>query len=480
MSDAQANSFSSRLARLFGAEVSSRSLGLLRVLIVTTVLFRLVSPWVSHRMDDNVGVLLASQLMFYSSFFVLVGYKTRIATAVMASTFGILHLHYGFSGEPGLEKLTEPTVFFQAVVLLALTPCGRSLSVDRVLETRRARREGRRPAPERMPAWLLELFVFQTSAIYLWGAYDMAEPGWLSGMRLELYFLDHYGSSDSFVHLPKLENVAVVGAWFGLISCVVIGVGLLVRPTRAYVAGFALILQCVVLWTYTINWAGSYFNLMMVNMLLVCVPPQRIHTLVTTVIKGPAAADAELGARGAMPRTASLGLFAEGSVAETCSTPANTTDPSTNRSLAARPWMGPLALGVALLCFHLPPYRAQVQERERAPLVWDWQLHGTARRPVCDLRFHDMNQAGAVIERWRLLGHARPRDLPDKQARVYPHKIRAASRDVCKALRERGDDPPRVELFARCPVDREWNQVAAREHDICATTKSTKHGSSKP
>ncbi|PRP91687.1 HTTM domain-containing protein [Enhygromyxa salina] len=452
MSDTQASSFSTRLTAVLGAEVSSRSLGLLRILIVTTVLFRLISPWVSHRMDDHMGVLLASQLMFYSSFFVLVGYKTRIATAVMASTFAILHLHYGYSGEPGLENLTEPTIFFQAVVLLALTPCGRSLSVDRILETRRAKREGRRPAPERMPAWFLELFVLQTAAIYLWGAYDMAEPGWLSGMRLELYFLDHYGSSDSFVHLPRLESVAVVGAWFGLISCVVIGIGLIVRPIRAYVAGFALVLQCAVLWIYTNNWAGSYFNLMMVNILLICVPPRWIHTMVTTVVKGPAVADAEL---------------------------ASASDSRQFPGLAARPWAGPLALGVAVLCFHVPPYRAQVQERDLAPLVWDWKLHGTVRRPVCDLRFHDMNQDGAVIERWRLLGHERPRDVADKQARVYQHMVRAAVHDVCTALRKHGDDPPRVELSARCPVDHEWKQVAERGHDICAGAKSTNRGRPK-
>jgi hypothetical protein len=172
-----------KLATTLNEEVSSRSLALLRIFGALSIWVEFTSPWVAHRMDDMLGTVLLAWLVLASAWLVVFGLWTRAAAIAMAVGFGVLHLYYGVHLE--IEKLIYPVREFQLAVLLAVVPCNRSLSVDRVLERRRAARAKRAPAPETIPWWTLELFVLQQCTVFLWFGVDGCRPEWLDGSVLE-------------------------------------------------------------------------------------------------------------------------------------------------------------------------------------------------------------------------------------------------------------------------------------------------------
>ncbi|PRP90655.1 hypothetical protein ENSA5_62730 [Enhygromyxa salina] len=263
-------------------EVSSRSLGLLRIFAALTIWVEFASPWVAHRMDDSAGTMLLAWVVLVAAWFVVFGFKTRWATAIMALAFAGLHLYYGVA--LGNAKLAAPVQEFQITVLLALTPCGRSLSVDRALAVRRAKRDGCGPPPERICWWQLELFIVQTATIYLWLGYEGCDPRWLSGELLERQILQWYGS-DMFVVHPGFHRFAVVAAWTATIVEFGLVVGLLVRRLRPYAMWVALAFLFVHMLVFSTSYLGSYVFLMMMTMLIACLSPQRIHDLIS--LQGP-------------------------------------------------------------------------------------------------------------------------------------------------------------------------------------------------
>ena len=89
--------------------------------------------------------------------------------------------------------------------LLALTPCGRSLSVDRWLAMRAAERRGEAPPPELGPLYGQRLLAMQVSAVSLFAVWDKLTPGFLSGARLQHILLDRYGTSSTPLDWREVE-----------------------------------------------------------------------------------------------------------------------------------------------------------------------------------------------------------------------------------------------------------------------------------
>ena len=117
------------------------------------------------------------------------------------------------------------TLLAYAVAMLALTPCGNSLSLDRFLAVGRARRADRPPPSDRGPLWAVPLLGVLTSTVYLWGAVDKLTIGFLSGARLEQIFIATYATSD-FVPSSVVHAIFVVGAVGITVLEVVLAVGL--------------------------------------------------------------------------------------------------------------------------------------------------------------------------------------------------------------------------------------------------------------
>jgi uncharacterized membrane protein YphA (DoxX/SURF4 family) len=422
-------------------QVSSRPLALVRVFVPLTITFQFASPWVTHRMDDVTGAMLLGWLMFASCWGVLLGIKTRISAAVLALAFAGLHFYYGF--ELGDARFTEPILVLQAVVLLAITPCGRSLSIDRGLEVRRARAEGRAPPPERMHRWQLELFVLHLALIHLWGAIDMSDAAWLRGEGIERYYLDFYGVSDSLVSSAWVHPLAVALAWLGLVGCWAVALGLLIRPLRSYLMGVAVGLEVAVYLLWSPTYHDSCFTLMMLALLLSCLPPARTHQAISLALGG-----------GATP------------------TPAAKPEPNAEQPKPKpRLWAPLLAFALVLIWSNVPPYRMQINHAKFGLFAWHWKLYRHGGAEICDVRYFDMHKRGAPIQRWKLLGYARPGLMPDKLARTHYKDLRQDYARVCDAMREQGDAKPHVQVAAQCGFKAGWKPVAKRKSNACKNKK---------
>jgi len=175
-------------------EGSTRSAAILRICLPYLIWGR----WArNHIFYETVGDPL--HFVFSVGFFVggammLIGLYTRFSVAVVALVMSVWHLYYGH--ELGISKAITSVNLWTPVVALMFTDCGKSLSVDRWLAVRRARREGRPLPSERGNVWGLRLIAWQLSMMYFWAAFDKTDMHWLSGARMERYWTHWYGTSD--------------------------------------------------------------------------------------------------------------------------------------------------------------------------------------------------------------------------------------------------------------------------------------------
>lgn len=128
----------------------------------------------------------------------------------------------------------------------------------------------------------------------------------------------------------------------------------------------------------------------------------------------------------------------------------------------------PVAVWLAMLAWWtIPPYLGQIQDREAGPFSWDWRLQRPPAQ-ICDVRYFDMSQAGAPIERWELLGFETRKDMPPGHARVRESSLPQATRSVCARLRKAGNPTPEVEAFVRCDADGRFEIREDRDRNVCA------------
>jgi hypothetical protein len=259
------------------AEASSRSLGLVRILITLAIIYEFASPWVSHRVDDDSKLLVTTWILFISNWFVLVGFKTRVATLIWWVSFGIIHLYFGRHLD--VLDMQQPVLVFQIMTVVALAPSGRSLSIDRALEVRRARREGRAPAPERIPYWVYDILAIEIASIYFWAGQDKTDAAWLRGERMEHYYMYFYGGSDSLVRYPWIHTICMVMAWATTALELSLAFGLVLRRTRVYVVFGGFLLHIGIMFYFAV----TYFSMAMMMVLLACLPPQWIHDFFTRI-----------------------------------------------------------------------------------------------------------------------------------------------------------------------------------------------------
>lgn len=179
-----------RLDELLGRQASTRSLGLVRILVgaVTVVhLWPLLVAAVSgdtyhdHFHHHYLGALPE---LGPSGFTVLlavgglgavcmtIGIATRIATA---TAFAVVAYHLALS----TTHVHNNRAYLAAVLLiLAMAPCGRTLSVDAL----RALRRGE-PLEPTAPAWPLWLLRFECALVYAASGFSkLIDPDWFGGL----------------------------------------------------------------------------------------------------------------------------------------------------------------------------------------------------------------------------------------------------------------------------------------------------------
>ncbi|MBL9107367.1 MAG: HTTM domain-containing protein [Myxococcales bacterium] len=265
-------------------EASTRTAALLRICLVPVLWSRWAAELAPHRVGGSALALVG--LVFYAATaLLLVGLWTRLAAAVVAAV--VLVLVYGHGLLLGRPDWLHHHTYLLAVVslLLAATPCGRSLSLDRWRALRRAARGGP-PAPrERANLWGMRLIALQLAALYAWSAVDKLTPGFLSGDRLEAILLVTY-----FDHglraAPWLHLAALAGAWLTVLAELVLGPGLLHPRARRYLLVPGLLLHAA----FYVLLPVSTFSVTAACMYWAVLDADRVHAAIDALLAPPSTA----------------------------------------------------------------------------------------------------------------------------------------------------------------------------------------------
>src|SRR5262249_12067167 len=146
-----------------------------------------------------------------------------------------LYLVYWVGWAQGTNAYTHhhTTLLAWSMVWLALTPCGRSYSVDRWLALRKADRTGAALPEERGNIWGLRLMSLKVAAFYFWTAMAKCDRGFLSGARLAHYTMKFYSGS-SVIDDGALHIVFLIAAWLTVLLELSLAFGLFFKATRRW------------------------------------------------------------------------------------------------------------------------------------------------------------------------------------------------------------------------------------------------------
>lgn len=238
---------------------SSRSSALLRIGLAMLFWSRWAGELLFYVDQSPVGLFLAASF-FVATALLFVGYHSR-AAAVWTGSIGMA-MYYYFGFQLGREPWTHHHTYLLAIaaLLIALTPCGASYSLDRYLAVMRAERAGLPPPAERGNLLGLRLIVVQLSVLYFFAAFDKTNHAFLSGARLEAIFLWYYAGSDYPAGLAwpaTIISFGVVALEYSL------AFGLPFRATRRYLvlpglAFHAIIYVTLPVYTFSATMALLY------------------------------------------------------------------------------------------------------------------------------------------------------------------------------------------------------------------------------
>lgn len=188
---------------------STRALGLLRIGLALLLWSCWARELMPHRWDRPLYWVLGAAF-YLGTTGMLLGLWTRFSVAVTGLTVGTLVFGCGYFDGQHAWIHHHTHLLAHATLLLALTPCGRSFSLDRWW----LRRAGW-VAPEVGPLWAVPLLALQTSAVYFFGALDKTSVRFLSGDHLRGIVAVYYTGSDpvelpGYAALLVLTSIAVV------------------------------------------------------------------------------------------------------------------------------------------------------------------------------------------------------------------------------------------------------------------------------
>ncbi|MDD9937883.1 MAG: HTTM domain-containing protein [Myxococcales bacterium] len=214
------------------SEQSTRSAGILRILLVILVWARWAKDM--RYFQDITPFGFAFMTAFYTATcLMLVGLFTRLSSAAVGILCMTIVYYLGFAvgHEPWTHHHTR--LLAHAAMLAAFMPCGKSYSLDRWLEVRRAERAGRSPSPERGNIWALRLVALQLSVMYVFAVIDKLGEGFMSGARMQHYLLHYYTGSD----MPDsawLEPACLAFAWTTIVLEAALAIGMLSSRGRRW------------------------------------------------------------------------------------------------------------------------------------------------------------------------------------------------------------------------------------------------------
>ncbi len=259
-------------------EGSTRSLALLRIGIVALIWCRWASAMVLVRMP-GLGQSVFALAFFLATGLMLVGLWTRFSAAATALVMVVIYYYFGiYQGLDGWAK-HHTCLLMMSAVLIALTPCGRSLSMDRFLAIRRAARSGGAIPDERGELWGLRLIQVQVFCVYFWSVADKLNPAYLSGERLQSILMWLYGGSGDpqWAGFPAL---CLAMAWVSVLIESTLAFGLFVPRWLKFLIPLGILLHGA----FYILFPVSTFSLNMILLYLAFIPAARLHAGIDAMV----------------------------------------------------------------------------------------------------------------------------------------------------------------------------------------------------
>jgi len=256
-----------RFRELLLWEGSTRSVAILRAFLALLVWGEYGREILPHqtRVDElqllGPVVLIAAGLM-------AAGIASRLSSATTAVLLGVLYFYLGL--ELGMKRAFyhhHSYLLFVAIALVALTPCGRSLSWDRWWALRRHRAK-----PESGPLWALALIRLQLALVYFWGAYDKTNWAFLSGARLSQIFANYYGDHEG-VHVPAFDELMAVAGVGTVLFEYAMAFGLWFAPTRRWLVPMGILFHVAIYLTLPVG----TFSATTCLLYLAFYPPDAVH-----------------------------------------------------------------------------------------------------------------------------------------------------------------------------------------------------------
>lgn len=213
-------------------EGSTRSAALMRIFLVAVIWARWAGEVLLY-FDLSPEGLALSTSFFVATTLMFFGLFTRVASLWSAAV--VLSIYHYFGIELGREPWTHHHTYLLAfsTFLCALTPCGRSYSVDRWLALRKAEKNGKPAPPETGNLWGMRLIALQLSTIYVFTAANKSHWGFLSGDRIEHYLLYYY-FGDQFPRSGLLHATMMLSAMLTVALEYALAFGMLFRKTRRW------------------------------------------------------------------------------------------------------------------------------------------------------------------------------------------------------------------------------------------------------
>jgi hypothetical protein len=257
---------------------STRAAALMRIALAVIAITRFGGEIGFHQAQSLFSLLLAS-LFFLFVAMMFVGYLSRLACFATGLSVLVLYLSGALTQTAGWA---HHHVYLLAVacLLLAMTDCGRSYSIDRLRAVNAARRA--QPIRDDPPEYGLllgqRLITLQLSAMYFWTAIDKTDRAFLSGERLE----------QTFVWVYSGRALEFVLAYPGLIAALSIMVVIV-----EYVLAVAILVPRWRIWALPIGLAlhAGFYLMLPVHtysatamvLYLALLDPARVHSFIDRI-----------------------------------------------------------------------------------------------------------------------------------------------------------------------------------------------------
>jgi hypothetical protein len=244
---------------------------LIRIGLAALIWARWANQLVLFR-NPELAYYVLVPIFFVASTAMLVGFASRWSTALAGIT--TLTMVYYFGYVLGREPWTHHHTFLLAfsTLLCALTPCGRSYSLDRWFAVRRAERAGKAPPAERGNVWGLRLIALQVCLIYLYTAYDKSSIAFLSGDRMEHYLMWYYLGSN-YPSWPGFHELMMAASVFTVALEYTLAFGLLIPTARKWLVPAGVLLHA----SFYVLLPVATYSLTMIMLYLALLDPDAVR-----------------------------------------------------------------------------------------------------------------------------------------------------------------------------------------------------------